>query len=407
VLILEWKNLYLIIKISFEGDIILKIKDVEVLLFEVELPGSYLSYKKGKTFRLQSSLVRLITDQGIEGYCFAGGKAGASWPRWGGEAELISTLLRSNLIGEDPFARQKIWNKMWYLYRKKYLNESIMGAIDVAIWDIVAKSVGLPLYKFLGGYIDRVPAYASTLPGDHEEDGLKDPESFAKFAKDCKKRGYRAFKIHPWEDTSPEVDIETCRVVREEVGDDMILIFDPAGKYDRIQALKVGKALEKLNYHWFEDPVNQYDVTSYVELRKKLAIPICGCEINQGILFSVADFISRQAVDIITVDVRMKGGITPLLKIAALSEGFGVKMATHAISYNPIMMAANLHVAAAINNFELYECNLIHPNLPDNHNIGIKKPIDKIDSEGYIPLPSTPGLGIELDWQFIEKHKID
>lgn len=384
----------------------MKIRDVEVVLFEVELPGKYLSYKKGETFKLQNSLVKIITDEKIEGYCFAGGKAGACWPRWGGEAELISTLLKSLLVGEDPIARQKIWYKMWSLYKKKYLNESLMAAIDVALWDIAGKYFGLPIYKMLGGYNNKVLAYASTMPGDHEEDGLNSPERYAKFAKECKGMGFKAFKIHPWEDTPPEVDIETCRIVREEVGEDMLLMFDPAGKYDRIQALKVGKELERIHYHWYEDPIEQYDINSYVELRRKLAIPICGCEINQGGLFSAAEFISKQAVDIITVDVRMKGGITPLLKIATLSEGFGVKMATHAVSYNPIMMAANLHVAAVTENFELYECNLTHPTLPNNHNIGVKRPVDSVCSGGYVVLPDKPGLGVELDWGFIEKHKV-
>ena len=329
------------------------IKDVEVILFEVELPGKYLYYKKGEKFRLQSSLVKIVTDEKIEGLCFAGGKAGACWPRWSGEAELISTLLKSLLIGEDPIARQKIWQKMWDLYKRRYLTDSLMAAIDVALWDIAGKYAGLPIYRLLGGYKDRVLAYASTMPGDHEEDGLNNPESYVKFAKECKKAGFKAFKIHPWEDTPPEIDIETCRIVKDEVGEDMLLMFDPAGKYDRIQALMVGKELEKLGYYWYEDPVEQYDINSYLELKKRLAIPICGCEINLGGLFYVAEFVSRQAIDILNVDVRMKGGITPLLKIAALAEGFGIKVSTHAVSYNPTMMAANLHVAASINNFDL------------------------------------------------------
>ncbi len=133
------------------------------------------------------TLVKIITDEGAEGYCF------------GGDEQTIEHLVKPTLIGENPFYREKLWQRLkQYQRQAQLLSDRVLATIDMALWDLAGRHLNQPVYKLLSGYRDTVPAYASTMCGDEIEGGVNTPQAYADVAKKCKKRGYRAFKLHAW-----------------------------------------------------------------------------------------------------------------------------------------------------------------------------------------------------------------
>jgi L-alanine-DL-glutamate epimerase-like enolase superfamily enzyme len=180
----------------------------------------------------------------------------------------------------------------------------------------------------------------------------------------------------------------------------MLLMLDPVGCYDREQALIVGRELEELNFSWYEEPISDSDMYGLIQLCKSLDIPIATLEVLPGTLYTKAQYIAREAVDIVRSDVMYNGGLTPLKKTASLCEAFGLKCEIHANS-NPLMNAANLHVICSIKNCDFYEIIMAEELME----FGVKDGIE-IDNAGYAHVPKGPGLGLEVDWKYIDAHTI-
>jgi len=330
-------------------------------------------------------VVRILTDEGIEGNGFISLTAGGV-----ATGQYLSSL-KPLLIGEDPLDRERLWHKLWSIGRLMHLPQPCLGAIDVALWDIGGKVANLPIYQLLGSYREKVRAYASTMQ-------LGSIDAYMQQALQCKEKGYTALKLHV--EGIPEKDLAVCRAVKKAVGDDMDLMLDPVGLYDHEQALRVGRELEELDFYWYEEPLPDTDIHGLRQLANALDIPIAGIEDLPGNLYTVAEYITSGALDIIRGDVLLKGGITSLKKMAALAEAFGVKCEIH-LSLSPVMNAANLHVACAIKNCDFYESFV-----PEEvFNFGVKEDII-IDKQGYAHVPRGPGLGMEIDWDYINKHTV-
>lgn len=328
-------------------------------------------------------VVTIVTDDGIEGTSF--GSNGLALAHY-------LAKLKPFLIGEDPLCRENIWQKIWEQARILFLPQTALGAIDVALWDIGGKAANLPIYKLLGAYRDKVRAYASSTQ-------RPTPESYVQEALELRERGFTAYKLHI--PGIPSRDLEICRAVREAVGDDMLLMLDPVARYDREQALIVGRELEKLNFYWYEEPISDYDIDGLSNLSQALDIPIAGLEVRPGNLYAAKEYLVRGAVDIIRSDVQFNGGITQLKKVASLAEAFGMRCEIHT-SFNPLMNAANLHVTCAIKNCEFYEWWVPERLIWD---FGVKESLS-VDSEGCVHVPEGPGLGMEVDWKYINAHLI-
>ena len=335
-------------------------------------------------------IVRVLTDEGIEGNCFAwGGQAGEA------TAAIIDTVIKPQVVGEDPHYTEKIWQKVKVRDRiGGHLPRYAYGPVDVALWDIKGKATGLPLYKLLGANDDKILAYASG------GSGKPSIEAYAEDALKAKGEGFKAYKLHPpslLERGAAEKDVAACTAVRKAVGDEMILMNDPVASYNFQQALWVGRRLEELNYLWLEEPLWDHQIENYVELCRALDIAICGTEwVGDGIsgLFATNEYIVRRAVDIVRSDVSWKGGVTGLLKTAALAEAFGMQCEIHMTLY-AMLDIPNLHVACDISNCQFLE-------LCANHGcgFGVVEP-PWIDKDGYVHAPQKPGLGVEIDWKTI------
>ena len=351
----------------------------------------------GPAHDAQQTLLRIVTDEGVEGYTF------------GANASAIERIVKPLLLGEDPFYRERIWQRLKERQRLHLgtLSDRVLASVDLALWDLAGRALNQPVYKLLGGFRDKVPAYASTMCGDDLPGGLDTPQAYAEFAKACMARSYPAFKLHTWQPPvpgAPDVkrDIAACAAVRAAVGDDVDLMLDPFHYYSREEALALGRGLEALNYYWMEEPMDEHSTSSYKWLTDQLALPIVGPETAEGKMFTRAEWIVRGASDASRGGVGDVGGITPLMKVAHLCESFGVRMEVHGGG------AANLHVLCAMGiPGQYYERGLLHPFVDYEQPAPWLYAIDDpMDDAGYVHVSQKPGLGQAIDFDYIRKHAV-
>ena len=384
----------------------MKIVDVQVVPFRTWADRFRNATPLPKTEIIQT-VTRIVTDEGAEGYYLGGQGHGDQDGLAPASREYIEHRIKPMLVGQDPFDREKVWQVLWAAKTP----ENVWSVVDMALWDLAGRAANLPVYKVLGGCRDRVKAYASTYPN------MGTPEEYAEHALACKQQGYKAYKIHPYYYWDPETrqamagrpshidwDIKCCRAVREAVGDDMVLMYDPWGTYHIYEeALTVGRELERLNFHWFEHPMPEHRMETYVRLTRELRIPICSPEILEGSVYTRADWILRGASDMSRIDV-LRGGITGARKTAIVCEAYGVRCEIH------MSGIGNLHVLGATSEdtCEYYERGLLAPGVDYDRPLEyLAEAIDPLDSDGYVRVPQGPGLGYELDWDYVEAHKIE
>ncbi len=369
----------------------MRIEEIEITVADIPDPGTadrpHAGSSRSNEVKLpQVVVVAVRTDTGVEGHGFGWGSKGGMRT-----AHAIAEVYRPELIGKDPFDRERIWHAaQWADRQGGHAPFNAYGPLDVALWDIAAKSANVPLYKFIGAYRDRIPAYASSP-------FMKEPREYADLALEARRKGFTAFKLHPPGDA--ELDIECCLAVRDAVGPDMVLMSDPVGgAYDHEDALKVGRALEKLDYLWLEEPLFDHDLHGLEQLSRTLDIPICAGEWNSD-FYSKINYLRTGAADIIRADVSWTGGVTGTLKSAHIAEGFGVNCEIH-MTVLSLMDVANLHVALAIKN-----CRYLELPFPDGATFGIKQQLE-VDRQGFVDGPTGPGLGVDIDWEGIRANEV-
>ena len=356
---------------------------------------------------VMQTVLTIETDEGIAGHYFGGGSHGDAEGLDIMDQGLILGRIRQLLVGQDPLDREMIWKWMWVANIK----ENVASAIDNVLWDLAGRAANLPIYKLMGGARDKVKVYASTYPN------IGVPQVYADHALACIDEGYIAYKIHPhyfWDPTtgSPSpgrpsniaADIETIRLVREAVGPDYVLMYDPWGTYMTLEeAIKVGRVLEELNYYWYEHPMPEYRVESYVRLSRELSIPILSPEIAAGGVFTRAEWILRGAGDMSRIDV-MRGGITGARKTAIVAEAYGMRCEIHMAGWGNLQVCG----ATSEDTSEYYEKGLMAPGVDLDAPLGYLKEIpDRIDEDGYVHLPTGPGMGYQIEWDYIRDNIVD
>ena len=366
----------------------MRITDVQVIVWEWRdiPPTRYtLKVRSAGSRSTHMALVKIITDEGIEGHAFLGSALSAL----GNDAKLIVERYKPLLIGQNPLNRERIWQSM-----SNWAMGSIMrviGAIDVALWDLAGKAAGVPIHKLMGSYRESVPAYASSAVFETVEEYVEEAVHY-------KALGWSAYKIHP-----PAVatqDIKICEAVRSAVGDDYRLMLDSTWSYDYPDALRVGRAVEALDFYWYEDPLPFDDLYGYVKLKQVLSIPLMATEMPSSGPTSYAPWIMQQATDYLRGDVAIKGGLTSCLKTAHLAEAFHMNYEVHH-GGNSLNNVANLHLIMAISNCEYFEVLL--PDTVQKH--GLINDIE-VDANGLVHAHQQPGLGAEIDFELIEHNKV-
>jgi len=351
----------------------------------------------GKPHDAVMQMLTITCDDGTEGIVFGGISP-----------DMAHNVIGPTLIGEDPFFHELISQKLrtWQRLQSSF-TERALCAIDMALWDICGKKCGQPVYKLLGAFRDKVPAYGSIMVGDDIPGGLDTPEAYAKFSVDLVKKGYKAIKLHTWmppiiPEPDPKLDIKACAAVREAVGPDIELMLDPYHDYSRPQAYYLAKELEKLNFLWMEEPMDEYSMSSYIWLTREVDLPICGPETAVGKHKNRAEWIINNAADLGRVGVGDVGGLTNAIKTVHLYESFGMSVEVHGGS------AGNLHLLGAMGiEGKYYERGLLHPHVdyeaPDPW---LNTIIDPMDKNGFIPMPTRPGLGWDINMDYIKNNLV-
>jgi len=383
----------------------MKITDIKVIPFGVPRRG----FRNGRLLpetTVVQTLTVISTDEGAEGYYLGGHGHGDQDGLTADERSMIEGRLRDLLVGQHPYDRERFWHWMWVAN----IPENLLSVIDLALWDLQGRAFGVPVHRLLGGCRDRVKAYASTFPN------MGTPEEYAEHATECQSRGYRAYKIHPyyfWDPVSRQPDpgrpshvvedIEICRAVRERVGDDMVLMFDPWGTYRTYEdALQVGRELERLGFYWYEHPMPEYRVESYVKLTQELSIPVLSPEIAAGSVYTRADWIRRGASDMSRIDV-LRGGITGCRKLAAVCEAYGVRCEIHMSGFGNLQVLG----ATSEDTCQYYERGLVAPGVDyETPPPYLEAICDPLDADGYVAVPQEPGMGYRLKWDYIDEHRL-
>ena len=332
---------------------------------------------------VQLGVVTVETDAGLSGNAFLGtSHVGADHSVAG-----LQRFIKPLIMGQNPLDIGKLWWQMWKLNRS--VSIGVIGAIDVCLWDINGKAAGQPIHRLLGTCKDAVPIYSSTAYHETAEEYVEEALRFQEM-------GWPAHKLHPHGE--PLADVEICAAVREAVGDDLVLMLDSMWAYQYADALRVGRAIEELGYYWYEDPLVEEDVYNYVKLSRKLDIPIMSTEYSPGRYYSMANWITSYATDILRGDVTVTGGITPLVRQCHLADGFNLRCEIHH-GGNSLNNVANLHVTMAVPNCEYYE---FFPCTGDNQ-FGLVEDIEA-DDNGMVHAPTEPGLGYQIDWDLVRRE---
>lgn len=364
----------------------LSIKSVETLRVQ---------WEKGDAPGRRSAFVKITTEDGITGF-------GEASPMLGGEASLgvIDRDLAPDIIGADAHDSAVIYDRLLHKCVKlgpEGVVTSALAALDIALWDIRGKALGLPIYKLLGGaWRTRIPFYAS-IGGNY---GRSIDETVRVVAQRFETEQPAAIKIR-WDgdrtvqDADIKGDIAKARAVRQLVGDDFPLAFDANNLYSVGGAIRVGRALEDLGYVWFEEPVQHYDIHGMGEVARKLDITVSAGE-QAYTTQAVLDLI-RAGVRMVQPDLIKMGGITGLMRCLALCHAHGVEFVPH--QTQPVIgHLANLHVLAtqlhATRPAEYADpsgrmnAGFINPPCPDN---------------GSFVLSDKPGLGLDVDHQALQR----
>ena len=309
------------------------------------------------------------------------------------------------LIGSDPSNLSKL---AWNIQVAEYglpgeVGQSALAAFDIACWDILGKSLGVPVYSLLGGiFTERVEAYAN---GWYQGD--RDPKNIAEYALKVVERGYRGLKIDPFGHASAELSRSDLRrsvgileAVRDAVGPDINIYVEMHGRFTSSSAIAVARAIEHIEPAWIEEPVLPMDIGGLRNVRSQTHLPIAlGERIHQST--ELIPFLEENLVDILQVDASHHGGITGLQRLVGWSDAYNLRLAPHNVC-GPIGTAAALHVAIAASNTKVLE----HFNDfadPWVHELVENAPYVN-PKDGCFDLPTAPGLGVDLNRARCAQH---
>lgn len=329
--------------------------------------------------------VRITTRDGATGE-YVGGTS-AMLPQAMAAAEIM--------VGRDCFAREFLYEAVKRKLRKS--DRMGPGLIDIALWDLAGKRLGVGVADLLGSSRRRLPAYASTLFGG-DRGGLASPDDYCAFAERCHALGYRAFKVHGWTDGNAQREVRTILELGAAVGDRMDLMLDPSCQLRTFaDALRVGRACDDAGFLWIEDPFADggLSINAHLRLKSLIRTPVLLGEHVRG-LEAMAHYATSGATDFLRADPDFDLGITGTLKLAHLAEAMGVDIELHAPG------PAQRHCMAAIRNTNYYELSMVGPNgrgfsCPEFYACDYSDRLEDIGVDGRVPVPEGPGLGVRYD----------
>jgi L-alanine-DL-glutamate epimerase-like enolase superfamily enzyme len=360
------------------------IASVQADHYRVPLPVALSDSTHGTMETFELITVRIRDDDGAEGlgYTYTVGAGG------GAMRNLIEHDLRPLLEGEDPTRIEALWQKLWwgthYVGRGGLVVHAI-SAIDTALWDLMAKRRGLPLWRLLGGHEPQVPAYAGGIDLEFPLDRL------LRQTEDNLEKGFRAIKMKVGRAGLAE-DVERVAAMRGLLGPDLPLMVDANMRWSADQAIRAARALAQHQVYWLEEPTIPDDVKGHVRIAREGGLPIATGE-NLHTIYEFQAMIEAGGVSFPEPDLSNCGGISVWLKVAHLAEAANLPVTSHGVH------DLHVHLLAAVPNASYLEV----------HGFGLERfmaePLRIQDGKAIAP--ERPGHGVELDWQALEALRAD
>jgi D-galactarolactone cycloisomerase len=370
----------------------LKIRDVKAYPTSFPIPeANRVALGIGTAIKRDAVVVKVTTDDGIVGWGEAHhGRAHTA------VAKLIDTTLKFLVVGMDADDTVGIWDKM---YRFQLASHGMgagaclaMSGIDMAIWDIRGKAAGVPLYRLLGGKRKPIPAYAGGVSL-----GYQPPEKLIEEAKKSLDQGYKAIKLRVGD--TVKNDVMRLRAARKAFGDDLVILTDANIGYEVEDVRQVMPAMDELGIGWLEEPFPAQDYRSYREAKGFGRTPLAAGE-NHYTRYEFNRVIEDGAITILQPDLSKSGGITECLRIAALGSAWKLPVHPHS-SMTGLNHAATIHFLAAIDNGGYFEGDVSKSNKFRDELVSNPGNIDK---DGNVWPLEAPGLGVEVNEDFLNKH---
>jgi L-alanine-DL-glutamate epimerase-like enolase superfamily enzyme len=347
----------------------------------------------GRAVKRDAILVRVATECGLVGW---GESHHGRAP--GAIAQLINTTLRQLVVGMDASDVVGVWNR---IYQRQLVSHGMghaaclaMSGLDQALWDVRGKAVGWPVYKLLGGVRRRVPAYAGGISL-----GFQPPSQLAEEAQALVAQGYRALKLRFGD--SARADLERLAAVRKAIDAKVDIMVDANTSYTVSDVCAVMPALREAGVLWLEEPFPPHDRRSYRRAAEAAQVPLAAGE-NHFTRFEFNQLIADGAVQVLQPDLSKAGGVTEVVRIAAMASAEKLPIHPHTLA-SGLNMAASLHVLSAIDNGGYFEADVAKENLFRDR---LTTRTDLLDADGCVQPPDAPGLGIEVDEDFLKAHPL-
>ena len=381
----------------------MKITDIRIHVLKSALTEPF-AFSQGWVKQRSATLIEVLTDEGITGW----GEAftqGLEPPEIA--ATVIDKALKPLVIGADPLDTEVLWHRMYHMTRDYGRKGSVVAgisAVDIALWDIAGKFHQVPVYKLLGGaFRTKVQPYAT---GFYRIKGQGEARRLAEEAVRHFEAGFSLMKVKLGYGVHDDIACmrEIGRMVQ---GKPITLMVDTNHAYGRAEALRLGRALEEYGLRWYEEPVVPEDIQGYVEMRQKLSMPIAGGE-NEHTLYGFRELLGAGAVDVAQPDLGSCGGISAGRHIIALAQSHGIQVNPH-VWGSAIAQAASLQLLAAVPeaHHSLFALEPILEYDRSTHPFRqhlITRPIQQV--QGWVEIPSGPGLGVEVDRAVLEKYRV-
>jgi len=337
-------------------------------------------------------IVRVETDEGISGL----GEATSLTAQ--PQAAEVKELSRF-VVGMDPREPVRVYDA---IYKGLFLRNTVAACgIEIACWDILARSLGVPLWRLLGGKLhERLRVYANAwykCP--------RDPSAFAEHAAGVKEMGYTALKFDPFgaaylnlDPAEERLSLSLVRAVRDAVGDEVDILVEGHDRFTAATAVRLGHALAEFRPAWFETPVNSQDVKATAEVARAIPVPVASGE-RLSYLSEFADLLAPRTVSIVQPEPLRCGGVGGAMRVAALAQAHGAVVACHQ-AQSPLNTALNAHLHAAMPNFMIHECfdDFLVPWARE-----VFRGVPPV-RDGYIEPSDAPGIGVELDEEEAARH---
>ncbi len=330
--------------------------------------------------------VHICTDEGFEGLGI-----GQSSP---GVREVVERGLKDLLVGQDPFDIERLWNDMFWRvrgYGRKGVAFCALSAVDIGLWDLKAKALGLPLYRLLGAFRESVPVYGSGGWTNFSERELI--EEAAAWVE----QGVSRIKMKVGKDfgQAEREDIQRVTAVRRALGDDAGIYIDANNGYYPKQAIYMGREFERLQVGWFEEPLIADDIDGLARVAAALDVPVATGE-HEYTKHGFRDLIARGGADIVQPDVGRVGGVTEWMKVAHMAHAFDLPVAPHAVQL------VHLHLACATPNLKVVE----YMNVALEGDRVWYTEFPEQSGGMWSPYPDKHGLGLELDPRAVEEFSV-